>query len=210
MTEIQLRDEMASLGASLFIRGYCSGSGGNMSARLADGTILATPTNSSMGRLVPERLSKVTHDGRLLAGDPPSKECAFHLAIYAARPNCGAIVHMHSTYAVALSCCADLQQDAIRPFTPYYVMKVAPLMRLPYFKPGSRQLVEAVAASAASARSFLLANHGPIVTGGTLEEAVNAAEELEETAKLFFILRQSQSDIRYLTDAELAELREKY
>ncbi len=210
MTETQLRDEMAALGASLFVRRYCSGSGGNMSAKLPDGTVLATPTNSSMGRLVPERLSKVDCDGRLLAGDPPSKECAFHLAIYAARPDCGAIVHLHSTYAVALSCCADLnQKDVIRPFTPYYVMKVAPLMLLPYFKPGSQQLVEAIAANATSARNFLLANHGPIVTGHTLEEAVNAAEELEETAKLYFLLKQSQSDVRYLTDAEIQQLQAK-
>ena len=210
MTETQLRDTMTALGASLFARRYCSGSGGNMSAKLPDGTVLATPTNSSMGRLIPERLSKVSCDGKLLAGDPPSKECAFHLAIYGARADCGAIVHLHSTYAVALSCCANLNaEDVIRPFTPYYVMKVAPLVLLPYFKPGSRQLVEAVAASAASARSFLLANHGPIVTGSTLEEAVNAAEELEETARLFFLLRQSQSDIRYLTDTEVQELRTK-
>lgn len=209
MNEAQMREEMAALGASLFNRGYSSGSGGNMSAKLDDGTVLATPTNSSLGRLVPERLSKVAQDGRLLAGDPPSKECAFHLAIYAARPDCGAVVHLHSTYAVALSCCQNLPQEIIRAFTPYYVMKVAPLVMLPYFKPGSRELVEAVAAKAGSARSFLLANHGPIVTGRTLEAAVNAMEELEETARLFFLLRQSQSDVRYLKDEEIAELREK-
>ena len=210
MTETQLRDEMVALGASLFLRRYCSGSGGNMSAKLADGTVLATPTNSSMGRLVPDRLSKVAQDGRLLAGEPPSKECAFHLAIYAARPDCGAVVHLHSTYAVALSCCLDLNaQDVIRPFTPYYVMKVAPLVLLPYFKPGSQQLVEAVAANASSARSFLLANHGPIVTGRTLEEAVNAAEELEETARLFFFFLQSQSNVRYITEMEIAQLSER-
>ncbi len=209
MDEVKRREEMVALGASLFNRGYSSGSGGNMSVRLVDGTVLATPTNSSLGRLVPERLSKVAQDGRLLAGDPPSKECAFHLAIYAARPNCGAVVHLHSTYAVALSCCKHLPQEVIRPFTPYFVMKVAPLVLLPYFKPGSRQLVEAVAANAGTARSFLLANHGPIVTGRTLEEAVNAMEELEETARLFFLFRQSQSDIRYLTDEEIAQLQDK-
>lgn len=207
MTESQLREEMTNLGASLFNRGFSSGSGGNMSAKLPDGTILATPTNASLGRLVPGRLSRITADGTLLSGDLPSKECAFHLKIYGARPGCGAVVHLHSTYATALSCRRDSNEsDVLRPFTPYYVMKVAPLPLVPYCKPGSPELVAAIAAKAHEAKCLLLANHGPIVTGKTLEEAVNMAEELEETAKLFFLLHGGPSDVRYLTDEQIRAL----
>lgn len=210
MIERQLREEMTALGASLFNRGFCSGSGGNMSAKLPDGTILSTPTNSSLGRLAPERLSKLAADGALLAGDPPSKECAFHLEIYKARPECGAIVHLHSTYATGLSCCRDINKDdVLRPFTPYYVLKVAPLPLVPYYQPGSTELATAVAVKAHEAKCLLLANHGPVVTGKSLEEAVNMAEELEETAKLYFLLHGNATGVRYLTDGQIRELASK-
>ena len=198
---------MVALGASLFARGYAAGSGGNLSVRLADGTILATPTNSCLGRLVPERLSKIRTDGTLVSGDPPTKESAFHLALYATKPECGAVVHLHSTYAVALSCLLGLdERDVIRPFTPYYVMKVAPLPLLPYFKPGSPKLAGILAEKAGTARCFLLANHGPVVTGKTLEDAANTAEELEETARMVFLLREESGRVRLLSDAEIREL----
>ncbi len=198
---------MVTLGASLFARGYSSGSGGNISARLPDGSILATPTNASLGRLAPERLSLVAADGTLISGDPPSKECAFHLKIYQARPGCGAVVHLHSTYATGLSCLRDLDpENVIRPFTPYYVMKVAPLPLVPYYRPGSPELVAAVASRARQAGCFLLANHGPVVTGKTLEDAVNTAEELEETAKLVFLLQRNPAGVRYLEEEQIREL----
>ena len=206
MYETSLRMAMVEFGDSLFSRGYTSGSSGNMSVRLDDNRILATPTNSSLGRLVQERISLVSIDGELLSGDKPSKECAFHLEIYRARPKCNAIVHLHSTYVTALSCLKGLNEsDVLRPFTPYYVMKVSPLPLIRYFKPGSKQLFSAIASQAQHCSNMLLANHGAITTGESLEQAVNAAEELEETAKLFFLL--SGTDIRYLTETEIQELR---
>ena len=206
MNEHSLRMSMVKLGESLFNRGYSSGSSGNMSVRLPEGNILATPTNSSLGRLDPEQLSLVSIEGTLLSGAKPSKECTFHRAIYKARPSCNAVVHLHSTYATALSCLEGLDPaDILRPFTPYYVMKVSPLPLIPYFKPGSQKLFDAIALQATAHASMLLANHGAITTGATLEQAVNAAEELEETAKLFFILQGK--NIRYLTENEIADLK---
>ena len=207
MTEKQLRKEMVALGASLFNRGFSSGSGGNMSVKLPDGSILTTPTNSSMGRLDSEQLSKLSAGGELLSGAPPSKEHLFHLKIYDVRPDCGAVVHLHSTYAVGLSCCQNLNAaDVLPPLTPYYMMKVAPLPLVSYYKPGSRELVEAVTDMARIAKCFLLANHGPVVTGKTLLEAVDIAEELEETAKLYFLLQGNTARMRTLTDKQVQEL----
>jgi len=205
--ENQFREEMVAFGASLFNRGFSSGSGGNMSVKLPDGTFLATPTNSSLGRLVPDRLARVASDGTLLSGLPPSKECAFHLKIYEARPECGAVVHLHSTYATALASLRDInEEDVIRPVTPYYAMKVSPLPLVPYYKPGSSELVAAIAATARVAKCMLLANHGPVVTGATLEDAVNTAEELEETAKLVFLLQGNPLGVRYLAESQVWEL----
>lgn len=212
MTEQQLqeqqafREQMVSLAQSMFARGYATGGAGNLSLKLPDGTFLATPTGSSFGRLEADKLSVVDIDGQHLAGDRPSKEIAFHLAIYRNKPECQAIVHLHSTYLTALSCLQDLDMDnAIRPFTPYYVMRIGKLPVIPYLRPGDPRIATELANRAATHRAFLLANHGSVVTGTDLYDAVDNAEELEETAKLALMLQGNA--IRYLTEAEIDDLK---
>lgn len=208
MTEAGLREKMRRLGAALYDRGYAVGGGGNLSLRLPGGGFLVTPTGSCLGRLDPETLSTIDASGKPVAGAKPSKEFVFHHAVYGARPDAGAIVHLHSTYLTALSCLENLDADnAIRPFTPYYVMRIGTLPVIPYFRPGSPRIAEALADFAARlpTKAFLLANHGPVVLGSDIEDAVSNAEELEETAKLVFLLRGEK--LRYLTDAEIQELR---
>lgn len=199
------RMQMTDLGASLFRRGFAVGGAGNLSARLPDGNILVTPTNACLGRLIPERLSKLTPDGELLEGDKPTKEAAFHLMFYRRDPKCGAVAHLHSTHLTALSCLNGLNPDnVLEPFTPYYVMKVGRLMLIPYYRPGSPKLGEEMEARIGLTNAFLLANHGPVVVAGSLEAAINNAEELEETARLWFMLQGM--DYRRLTPDEIKEL----
>ena len=206
MTEQQAREEMVRLGASFFQRGYATGSAGNLSMRLEDGTLLATPTGSCLGELVAERLSKVTPEGEWIGGDKPSKEISFHRAIYLNNPAAGAIVHLHCLYLTALSCLEGLDtQNCIRPFTPYVVMRVGDVPVVPYYRPGDARLGEDLASLAPHYKAFLLANHGPVVVGKTLREAADNTEELEETARLIFTL--GDRPIRYLNDDEVAELR---
>ena len=102
MNEDDTRALLVELAASLFARGFSVGSAGNISVRLSDG-FLITPTNSSLGRLDPARLSKLDDGFRHVAGDTPSKEVFMHRAFYAARPDCGAVVHLHSTMATAVA-----------------------------------------------------------------------------------------------------------
>ncbi|GAB4066861.1 aldolase [Ancylobacter sonchi] len=194
VNEDALRDEIVRFGALLYARGLAHGSAGNLSVRLDDGSILVTPTNSSLGFLAPERISKVDAGGRHLGGDPPSKEAFFHLAVYEERPAARAVVHLHSTNAVAVSClCHADTSNVLPPLTAYHVMRVGKLPLVPYFRPGDRQLAEAVRGFARSHKAMLLANHGPIVAGKTLAEAVHAYEELEETAKLFFLIGERRA-----------------
>ena len=149
-----------------------------------------TPTGSSLGRLDPARLSKLDRDGRLVAGDPPTKESFLHRVMYEERPATGAVVHLHSTHSVAVSCLAEIDpDDVLPPITAYYVMRVGRLPLVPYFRPGDLALAEAVRGFAGKHHAVLLANHGPVVAGDTLEAAVFATEELEETAKLYLLLR---------------------
>src|SRR5665213_2400477 len=108
MTEDQLRHVMAAHGRSLFARGYGCGTSGNLSIRLADGGYLMTPTNVSMGDLEPGTLSRLDAEAKHVDGLPPTKEAWLHFAMYRSRPNDNAVVHLHSTYAVALSCRTDL------------------------------------------------------------------------------------------------------
>jgi ribulose-5-phosphate 4-epimerase/fuculose-1-phosphate aldolase len=208
LAEQQARDEMVRLGASFFQRGYATGSAGNLSVRLEDGNLLATPTGSCLGELQGDRLAKVTPDGEWLSGDKPSKEIAFHRALYLNNPDCKAVVHLHSHYLTALSCLQGLDpENCIRPFTPYVVMRVGDVPVVPYYKPGDQRLAEDLAQLAPRYRAFLLANHGPVVVGKSLREAADNTEELEETARLIFTL--GDRAIRYLNDAEVAELRSR-
>jgi 3-dehydro-4-phosphotetronate decarboxylase len=207
MTETGIREEICRLGRSLFERGLTPGSSGNISTKLEDGGWLVTPTNASLGSLDPARLSRLDAQGRLVSGDAPTKEVPLHTALYQTRGSARAVVHLHSTHSVAVSCLAEIDpDDVLPPITAYYVMRVGRLPLVPYFRPGDMGLAEAVRGFAGKHHAVLLANHGPVVAGSSLDAAVNAIEELEETAKLYLLLRGAKT--RFLTSAQVAELRE--
>jgi 3-dehydro-4-phosphotetronate decarboxylase len=205
MNEHELRKLLCELAASLFARGFSVGSAGNISAKLPDGYLM-TPTNSSLGRLDPARLSKLDADFRHVGGDKPSKEVFMHRAFYQARNEVGAVVHLHSTQATAVACLPDVDQtNPIPPLTPYFVMRVGRRMPIvPYYRPGDPAMEPAIHTEAKDARAVLLANHGPVVSGKTLTDAVYAAEELEEAAKLFLMLRTASP--RLLTAEQVDDL----
>jgi ribulose-5-phosphate 4-epimerase/fuculose-1-phosphate aldolase len=206
--EARLRDEICRLGASIFARGLTAGSSGNISARIADGWLM-TPTNASLGRLDPARLSKLDDSGKLLSGDAPTKESFLHRVMYEERDKTGAVIHLHSTHSVAISCLADIDPaDVLPPITAYYVMRVGRLPLVPYYRPGDMALAEAVRGFAGKHHAVLLANHGPVVAGASLDAAANAIEELEETAKLFLLLRGCKT--RFLTNEQMAAVREAF
>lgn len=204
MTETQLREQIAALGRSIFERGLTAGSSGNISCRVEDGWLL-TPTNACLGRLDPARISKLDWSGRLVSGDPPSKEAPLHLAMYQERAEAQAVVHLHSTHSAAVSCMRGLQaDDCLPPLTAYFVMKIGRLPLVPYHRPGDPHLGDAIRGLARAHNSVLLANHGPVVSGPSLEAAGYAIEELEETAKLFLLLAGHET--RPLDAAQIQEL----
>jgi 3-dehydro-4-phosphotetronate decarboxylase len=197
--------QIVHAGRSLFQRGLSAGSSGNISVRLPDGSLLLTPTNVSLGELSAERLSRVDASGVHIAGDPPTKEAFLHRAIYDARPSAGAIVHLHATHSAAVSCMGGLDpHDCLPPLTAYHVMKVGRLPLIPYHRPGDPALAPRISELAEDHCALLLANHGPIVAGRTLTQAMNVIEELEETAKLFLLLRGLPT--QPLTPDKIAEL----
>ena len=208
MTETEARDFIAEIGRSMFERRLTFGSSGNISVRIDDGWLM-TPTGSSLGRLDPARLSKLDAGGQLVAGDAPTKESFLHLAMYKERAKAGAVVHLHATHSVAVSCldCID-HADVLPPITAYYVMRVGSLPLVPYYAPGDKALGEAVGKLAARHAAVLLANHGPVVSGTSLSAAVDAIEELEETARLYLMLHGRPT--RYLTAEQVTDLKQRY
>jgi 3-dehydro-4-phosphotetronate decarboxylase len=203
------RDEICRVGASIFQRGLTFGSTGNISVRLPDGGYLMTPTNASLGALDPAKLSRFDATGRFVDGDPATKEAFLHFSMYGQRPDARAVVHLHSTHSVAVSVLADVDPaDVLPPLTAYFVMRVGRLPLVPYFPPGDETLAKAVEKLAGRHHAVLLANHGPVVAGSSLANAQFATEELEETAKLFLMLRSQL--IRPLSPEQVEDLRRRY
>ena len=206
--EARLRETICRTGASLFNRGLTHGSTGNISVALPDGGWLMTPTGSSLGLLDAAKLSKLDAAGRLVEGDKPTKEAFLHTCMYRERPKSGAVVHLHSTHSVAVSCLDGIDHACcLPPITAYYVMRIGRLPLVPYFPPGDEALANAVAKLAGKHHAVLLANRGPVVAGTNLAAAQDAIEELEETAKLFLMLRHEK--LRGLTAEQVAELEQR-
>jgi 3-dehydro-4-phosphotetronate decarboxylase len=208
MNENDVRDSIVALGRSLYDRGLAHGSAGNISVKLPDGWLI-TPTESCLGRLDPARLSRVDTNGTVVSGDAPTKEILLHSVMYEERPTCEAVVHLHSVHAVALSCIDGLDsKDAFPPITAYAIMQLGAVALVPYYAPGEDALATALRRVATRHHAVLLSNHGPVVAGSSLDAAVNAIEELEETAKLLLLL-QGHSP-HYLTPRQVLELNRRF
>lgn len=209
MNENALRERICLLAKSIFDRGLTGGSTGNISARTEDGGLLVSPTGTSFGHLDPARLSRFDPAGKLISGDNPTKEMALHSAFYETRSTAGAVVHLHSCHAVALSLMPEVDVDNfLPPLTPYSIMKLGRVKLLPFFLPGDPAMGEAVRGLAGKRSAVMLANHGPVVAGKDVEAACNAVEELEDTARLAMLTRGMNA--RVLTDSQISDVVTKF
>ena len=185
--ETRVREEICTVGASLYQRGYTVGAAGNISARLDDGWLI-TPTDACLGRLDPAELAKVDLAGNWVSGAKPSKTLALHQGIYQADPAARGVVHTHSTHLVALTLAGVWRQDEVLPpITPYQVMKLGRVPLIPYRRPGDPVAAAQVAALAAQVRGALFERLGPVVWERSVSHASHALEELEETARLWLM-----------------------
>jgi ribulose-5-phosphate 4-epimerase/fuculose-1-phosphate aldolase len=209
-----LRDELCRVGRSLFERGYVHATAGNISVRIAGGCLI-TPTDACLGALQPDRLACVRDDGEQTGGDRASKTLALHRAIYAADTTAQCVVHTHSTHLVALTLAgAWNDDDIVPPITPYYVMKVGHVPLVPYHRPGDPTVASIVAARIADAtrrgtplRAVMLDRLGPMVWAEGPAAASAVLEELEETARLWWM---TGHNARPLNPAQIDELRRAF
>ncbi len=204
LDERSARHAIVTAARSVFERSLTHGSTGNISVRIGD-RVLVTPTGSSLGTVTEEQLSLIDLWGRHLDGDEPSKEAFLHAAMLRARPGAQAVVHTHSTYSAAVSCFEGLDAgNALPPLTAYFAMRIGRLPLLPYHRPGDQALEDIAEQAARMHSALLLSNHGPVVAGASLGAALDALEELEETAKLFLLLRNERT--RPLTPEQIEAL----
>ncbi len=221
MNELQAREEICRVGASLFARGYVHATSGNISVRLAPehgGGFLITPTDACLGALDPARLARVDDAGQQTGGDRASKTLVLHRRIYSAAcahdPATACVIHTHSTHCVALTLDATQGVELLPALTPYFVMKVGRVPLLPYHRPGAPGAAAAVAEAIADygargmpIRAVMLARLGPNVWHATPAEAMVVLEELEETARLHLLTQRATQP---LPDAAIAELRASF
>jgi ribulose-5-phosphate 4-epimerase/fuculose-1-phosphate aldolase len=199
---------MVRLGAALYDRGLTPGRTGNLSVR-TDDEIMITPTNACLGRLDPELLAVTSVGGEHISGDQPSKELVLHQVLYRHHPTCTAVAHLHSTSAVAVSRLPGLRSDdALPPITPYFVMRVGRLPLIDYAAPGSAELEKEVSRASQRAPSVLMRNHGSLAAAPSLESAVDAVEEIGETARLYLLLEGRSP--AYLGEEAVAELHRRF
>ena len=203
MNENFAREEICRVGKSLFDRGYVHSSAGNISIKIDDG-FLITPTDAVLGFLEPESISKVDMSGAHISGEKPSKTLALHRSIYSTAakqfPKTSCIIHTHSTYCVALTLKNDFDTadaELLKPITPYQVMKVGRVPVIPYKRPGDSQVLDLVGeridrylSKGIHIRSVMLSSLGPLVWHDTAAKTMATLEELEESAKLSFLLER--------------------
>lgn len=164
----------------LYDRHLTVSAGGNMSVRLGEDEILITPSGVNKGLISGDDLVKMDMDGNVISGGKPSIEHKFHIGIYKGNPETNAVIHCHPLYCLAL---AVKGEDIKSCLTPEGVLLLDQVPTVRYETPGSQELVDAVM-EYADAPAMLMAKHGAITQGRTLEEAFNRMEELEFQAHL--------------------------
>ena len=191
MNERYARQELVKICKLLYDRQLTVSAGGNMSMRIADSEILITPSGRNKGMLEPEDLVLIDSKGKVLSSGKPSIEHKFHLALYNMNYDTNAIVHCHPLHCVTLAVKGERIKSNI---TPEGVLLLGDVPMIDYYTPGSKKLVEAVAAQGHS-KAMLMARHGAITQGRTLEEAYNRMEELEFQAKLQLLCGEDVTDL---------------
>jgi L-fuculose-phosphate aldolase len=167
--------------------GLTTGSGGNISLRPGDDEcLLVSPTGIPYTEMTEDDLVLVDLQGNILQGHrQPTSEIAMHLAMYAARPDCGAVVHTHSPYASTFACLRE-EIPAVHYLVGFAGKKVPVAEYATY---GTAQLARNAVAALGAGNAVLLANHGLLAAAGNLERACAVAEEVELVARIYYQAR---------------------
>lgn len=200
--------ELIRVGREMVARDLTWGDAGNLSYRVGD-DLLVTASGARLGDLTPDDIVEVPV--RAAADEPgsgrrPSKELPLHRAVYAARPDAAAVLH-GAPFHATLVACSDLRvPDDLFVETMHYLEQVA---RVPYHHPGSQDLAEAVGHAARSAEVLILENHGVVVLGETLSEALQGLQVLELACRMVVTARSAEVALRRLPPETVSDFRDR-
>lgn len=182
------REALIRVCHTLSARGLIAGQDGNVSLRLGADRVLVTPAGFAKGCLDPDDLVEVSLDGGRLAGRHlPSSELGLHLSAYRVRSDVRAVVHAHPVTATAFSLVGETIPDGV---LAELMLTVGPVALATYAQPGTAELGELVTPCFLAHDAVLLANHGAVTLGRTLDEALFAMESLEHGARMIHLARQ--------------------
>jgi L-fuculose-phosphate aldolase len=167
----------------LHARNLLAAADGNVSVRLDDRRIAITPSGVSKARMEPSAMAFLTLEGEVLSGQP-SGERLMHLAVYRACPAARAVVHAHPPTAIAWSLARPDLDSLPDEALPEVILAAGRIPVVPYARPGTAALGEALRPFLPAHRLLILARHGALAWGGDLEEAVRGMERLEHAAQI--------------------------
>jgi L-fuculose-phosphate aldolase len=206
----KVRQEICAIGDRLYKRGFAAANDGNISYRVSDNQVLCTPTMISKGFMKPDDLCVVDMEGKQLGGKRKmTSEIKLHLAIMKERPEIKSVVHCHPPHATAFGIARQPVPRRVLPEVEIFLGEV-PIAK--YETPGSQEFADTILPFVHTANVIILANHGTVSFGDTVERAYWWTEILDAYCRML-ILARGLGEINYFTEPEakaLLELREKF
>ena len=204
--EARLRTAICRIGKLSYDRNYIVGADGNISARMADGTILITPTGAMKGFLEPHQVAHVDMTGRAIDDGPkPSSEVGIHLVSYQERPDVKAICHAHPPHAVAMTIAGvDLQMPVI----PEIIVTIGGIPTAPFGTPGTPELPETIRDLVRCSDVMMMQNHGSVTLGTNLMDAYKKLDMLEHTAKILWLAHVARGGLEPLPEEDVRKMLE--
>src|SRR6516165_6580251 len=205
MNEYKLKEQICEIGRRVYAKGFAAANDGNISIRLNDREVLCTPTMVSKGYLKPEDLCKVDYEGKQLAGTRKrSSEILLHLAVYKHNPKVNAVVHCHPPHATAFAVAQEPIPKCVLPEVEVFLGEVPIAI---YETPGTQKFAETVVPVVKGCNTVILANHGTVSFGPTLENAYFNTEIIDAYCRILILARQL-GRVNYFTDEQTGELLE--
>jgi L-fuculose-phosphate aldolase len=205
MNELALKDEICEIGRRLYNRGFAAANDGNLTIRLNQKEVLCTPTMVSKGFMKPEDICKVDYEGRQLEGSRKrTSEVLLHLAVYKSRPDVHGVVHCHPPHATAFAVAREPIPQGVLPEVEVFLGQVP---MADYETPGTQKFADTILPHVQHANTIILANHGTVTFGPTLENAYFHTEIIDAYCRILILARQVGT-VHHFNKAQMQELLE--
>jgi L-fuculose-phosphate aldolase len=203
MNEYKMKEEICEIGRRVYAKGFAAANDGNITVRINDKELFCTPTMVSKGYMKPDDICKVDYKGKQLAGSRKrTSEVLLHLEVYKARPDINAVVHCHPPHATAFAVAREPIPNCILPEVEVFLGEI-PTAR--YETPGGSKFAETILPHVKNCNTIILANHGTLTFGPTLENAYFNTEIIDAYCKILILARQI-GKVNYFTPQETKEL----